>query len=265
MYYYSFHVGDYSTHTKHLTPMEDLAYRRLLDAYYVREGPLHGKPVEIARLINLREHAGEVETVLREFFREEAEGVWRHGRCDAELDRCRERTAMAAKAGRISAARRKGNGRSTDVEQALNERSTDVQRDCNGRSTTHYPLPITQDPEPNTQKNTGAARSARALAVRPDEVNEQVWTEFQALRKARRAPVTQTVVDGIRREADAAGVTLAEAMRTCVERGWQSFKADWMLNGRAGGQAKATGGFVPKSTPLGSWCAPGEDPVKYDW
>jgi uncharacterized protein YdaU (DUF1376 family) len=46
LYYYSFHIGDYSAHTKHLTPMEDLAYRRLLDACCVGEGPLRGKPAE---------------------------------------------------------------------------------------------------------------------------------------------------------------------------------------------------------------------------
>ena len=40
MNYFPFHVGDYSAHTGHLEPMEDLAYRRLLDQYYLREGPL---------------------------------------------------------------------------------------------------------------------------------------------------------------------------------------------------------------------------------
>lgn len=64
-------------------------------------------------------------------------------------------------------------------------------------------------------------------AQRPEDVTEQVWTDFAALRRQRRAPVTATVLEGIRREAKAAGISLEQALRTCVERGWQSFRADW--------------------------------------
>ena len=38
--YYPFNLGDYAAHTGHLEPMEDLAYRRLLDVYYMREEAL---------------------------------------------------------------------------------------------------------------------------------------------------------------------------------------------------------------------------------
>jgi hypothetical protein len=87
--------------------------------------------------------------------------------------------------------------------------------------------------EAEEQKKKSAPRSARARADRPEDVGVQVWDEFAALRKARRAPVTETVVAGIRREAKAAGVTLEAALRTCVERGWQSFRADWIAKNRA--------------------------------
>ena len=42
MHYFQFNIGDYASHTRHLTLMEDLAYRRLLDLYYMREGCLVG-------------------------------------------------------------------------------------------------------------------------------------------------------------------------------------------------------------------------------
>jgi len=35
--WYKFHLGDYITHTTHLSDAEDLAYRRLLDLYYMSE------------------------------------------------------------------------------------------------------------------------------------------------------------------------------------------------------------------------------------
>ena len=65
----------------------------------------------------------------------------------------------------------------------------------------------------------------------PIGVDEQVWQDFQKLRKAKKAPVTQTVVDGIRKEADKAGLTLGEALEICCKRGWQGFDASWLANG----------------------------------
>jgi uncharacterized protein YdaU (DUF1376 family) len=66
--YYPFHLGDYAAHTAHLEPMEDLAYRRMLDLYYLRECALPAEPAEVARLIRMRGNVAEVEAVLREFF-----------------------------------------------------------------------------------------------------------------------------------------------------------------------------------------------------
>jgi uncharacterized protein YdaU (DUF1376 family) len=85
MNYYPFHVGDYIAHTAHLDPIEDLAYRRLLDAYYIAEGPIEGTPEQIARLIRLRGHVEVVAAILVEFFDGSEPGFWRHARCDLEI------------------------------------------------------------------------------------------------------------------------------------------------------------------------------------
>lgn len=62
---------------------------------------------------------------------------------------------------------------------------------------------------------------------KPESVSEQVWNDFTALRTKRRAPITETALKGIQREAEKAGITLEEALSTCCERGWQGFKAEW--------------------------------------
>lgn len=62
---------------------------------------------------------------------------------------------------------------------------------------------------------------------KPESVSEQVWEDFSALRTKRRAPITETALKGIQREAEKAGITLEEALSTCCERGWQGFKAEW--------------------------------------
>jgi hypothetical protein len=66
------------------------------------------------------------------------------------------------------------------------------------------------------------------LVTRPNGVSEQVWDDFIALRKAKRAPLSQTALAGILNEADKALMTLEDALTECVTRGWQSFKAEWM-------------------------------------
>jgi uncharacterized protein YdaU (DUF1376 family) len=54
------------SHTRHLSLLEDLAYRRLLDFYFLHEQPI--KHRDAARQIGMREHEEDVLTVLNEFF-----------------------------------------------------------------------------------------------------------------------------------------------------------------------------------------------------
>lgn len=67
-------------------------------------------------------------------------------------------------------------------------------------------------------------------------IGEQVIFDFLKLRKAKKAPLTETAIDGIKREAAKARITLEDALRTCIERGWQGFKADWYANQPATGK-----------------------------
>jgi uncharacterized protein YdaU (DUF1376 family) len=103
MHYYQFHIGDYKSHTHHLSLIEDLAYRRLLDHYYLHEAPI--KQRDIARQIGMRDHEQEVLTVLDEFFMS-AEDGFIHPRADAEIAKFKE----FAEAGKRGAAKRWAKG-----------------------------------------------------------------------------------------------------------------------------------------------------------
>jgi hypothetical protein len=61
-------------------------------------------------------------------------------------------------------------------------------------------------------------------------VDSQVWSDWVAHRKAKKAPVTQTALDGIAREATKANITMQTALQTMCERGWAGFKAEWLQN-----------------------------------
>ena len=99
MHYYQFHIGDYKSHTHHLSHYEDLAYRRLLDFYFLHEQPI--KHRDIARQIGMRDHEEDVMTVLNEFFISTPEGFV-NPRADKEIKQYRE----FSEAGKRGAAKR---------------------------------------------------------------------------------------------------------------------------------------------------------------
>jgi len=72
--------------------------------------------------------------------------------------------------------------------------------------------------------------SPRKRVQPPDGVSDSVWNDFQKIRRAKKSPITDTALEGIRREAEKAGLTLEQAIKTCCERGWQGFRADWMTD-----------------------------------
>ena len=71
-------------------------------------------------------------------------------------------------------------------------------------------------------------KSSATQIEKPAGVSEQVWDDFIALRKAKRAPLSATALASISKEAEKAAMHIEEALTECVTRGWQSFKAEWM-------------------------------------
>lgn len=84
------------------------------------------------------------------------------------------------------------------------------------------------------EKNSSSLRSEEVPRKRvtpspaPGDVDAQVWTDWLALRKAKKAPVTETVIDGARREAAKAGMTFEAFLRVWCQRGSQGLQADWL-------------------------------------
>lgn len=70
-------------------------------------------------------------------------------------------------------------------------------------------------------------------ADRPESVPAQVWADWLTARRAKRAgPVTPTALARVVREAESAGVPLADAIAEAASRGWVSFRADWVAKGK---------------------------------
>ena len=232
MNYYPFHVGDYAAHTGHLEPMEDLAYRRLLDQYYLRECPLPADIEAAAKLVRMRSMKSDVEAVLREFFVLTDAG-WQHARCDAEIEKMQDKQAKARASGIASANARKSYAerarqeKPTDVE----EKPTDVERSL-GESSTDVQLPTpTPTPTPKNKEEAQAPsrkRDSSTPPARPEDVEPQTWGDWLVLRRAKKAPVSETVISGARAEAAKAGMPLDAFLRVWCTRGSQGLQADWL-------------------------------------
>ena len=94
MFYYSFNIGDYQSHTAHLSEMEDLAYRRMLDWCYLHEKPLPLDVEEVSRQIRMRTHCDCIAIVLREYFKRTDDG-YISDRVQHELSRAAEKSSKA--------------------------------------------------------------------------------------------------------------------------------------------------------------------------
>ena len=150
VHYYQFNIGDYSSHTSRLSIYEDIAYRRLLDLYYLSERPLNGCSTDVAREIGMSDSLGDVEYVLNKFFIEK-NNAWYNKRCDNEIKVYHNKQKSAKKAGVASGVARKK--KRTDVEQPLNEKRTNVEPNINHKPITnnHKDQNNTSSPKVNDQ------------------------------------------------------------------------------------------------------------------
>ena len=85
MNYYRYNIGDFNNATRHLTRIERLIYRDLIDLYYDRESPL---PLDINRIARIalvpKKELTELQNILDEFF-VKTEAGYINVRCDFEI------------------------------------------------------------------------------------------------------------------------------------------------------------------------------------
>ena len=81
----------------------------------------------------------------------------------------------------------------------------------------------------NTNKKTTQKNSFDLLAE--FGIVGQLADDFITHRKSKKATITETALNGYKREADKAGITLEEAIAIAIERDWRGFNASWNWRG----------------------------------
>lgn len=167
MNYVERHFGDWARDTVHLSMLEDGAYNRLVDLYYVREAPL---PAEVAACCRLaravtKPERDAVKSVLAEFFELTPEG-WRHKRCESEIERFRSKSGKASASARArwGAPKPQSGGNANAHPNADANASTDAMRTHSDGTSNAMPhagaggrAPTPQSPLPrNTSEPNGS-------------------------------------------------------------------------------------------------------------
>jgi hypothetical protein len=107
---------------------------------------------------------------------------------------------------------------------------------ANATATRSYVAPETETETEIQKKKIRAPRAASLPSAAPSGVSPEVWNDFKTLRAKHKAPITPTAMAGIEREAAKAGLSLEDALRTCCERSWRGFKADWLVDTSGNGK-----------------------------
>lgn len=116
----------------------------------------------------------------------------------------------------------------------------DPSHPCPKTTPTHVPDP-SHAWEPNhhrtINRTTKEPSKAHECALEGlADVDQQLVDDWKKVRLAKRAgPITATVVKGLTREAQKAGISLSEAIEICCANGWQGFRADWFSPNSRGG------------------------------
>ena len=116
MNYYSHHIGDFNSATRHLTRLERSIYRDLIDLYYDKEKPLASDIDRLARVIIARskDEIEALKCVLNEFFILDND-FYHHERCDYEIEIYKRKADTARANGRKG-----GRPRNQEITQLVN-------------------------------------------------------------------------------------------------------------------------------------------------
>lgn len=90
-------------------------------------------------------------------------------------------------------------------------------------------LPLVEASEVvETEPTSSKPKKSKTNVTKPDDVSDDLWADFLAHRKQKKAIVSERVINTIRNEAKIAGWTLEEALDEVILRDWRGFKAEWV-------------------------------------
>jgi len=248
--WYARYPADYDRKTAHLSFVQDGAYNRLLDRYYMNGGPLPADINAIYRMVRASERAERdaVVYVLAHFF-ELRDGCYHQPRADEEIAEAERIGAAKAKAGQKGAEQRWRNG-SKPIADAMAEPSTShKQIDAQSQSHTQTQgeegversraRASPSKPKPECFTGEPKPKTPRATRWPPDAVVPDDWLE---LGRRRRAEAGLTDID-LRLQARLfANYWSSKAGGSAAHMDWQKTWVNWCLKAYENGNNQRQSG-----------------------
>jgi hypothetical protein len=181
----------------------------------------------------MREHEEDVLTVLNEFFLSTDDGFV-NPRANKEIEEYRAHQGTSAYGAFI---------RDNQSLKSVVQKDVYIQHFTNGTLDTYIKTLRAQDvPIMSTSSVHDATTNHKPLTINhkpnkdsatkvacPPDVSQQVWDDWVALRKSKKAPITKTVFDGAIAEAKILGWPLEKFLAEWCSRGSQGLKAEWIV------------------------------------
>lgn len=125
------------------------------------------------------------------------------------------------------------NEKSSQGDMKKVHRGSEKSSQVGSEKSSHTKDTVTKDTIQNTvskESNSADAQKTKKLGLKDllalniDKQYAQDWLE---VRKVKRAPLTQTAINLLIKEALIAKISVNDAVRICAENSWQGFKAEW--------------------------------------
>ncbi len=225
MHYYKFNIADYRKDTGHLSTIEHGIYRQLIDWYYLDEQPIPEETQVVIRRLRLgSEEVTFLRNILDDFFVLGKTG-YTHKRIEVEIKDYQEQVEKNKNNGKLG-------GRPKKTQVVIDGLPDESQNNPN-----HKPLTINHKPK----------RESATVVACPPDVSQQIWNDWVALRKSKKAPITQTVLNGAISEAKILGWPLEKFLAEWCSRGSQGLKAEWIVKPNPADKVRLT--VAPSNEP----------------
>ena len=231
MNHYPRHIGDYLRDTGHLSLLEHGVYSRLLDLYYLNDGPIPGDIAGLCRKLGARsvDERAAVEAIVTEFFTPTEEGNLLNKRCQITIEKYKDFGKTQRE--RVMKRYSKSTAGIPPVAENLPPVASDLPPvyqpagipTINHKPETNNHKPITIDIPPNPP---AGGKGFDWFADLPEDLDtpefREAWLEWVQYRKKIKKPFPAAAAPAMWRKAQQAGVQAAiDGFETSMANGWQ--------------------------------------------
>jgi len=207
--YYPRHVGDYLRDASHLTLLEHGIYARLMDVYYTLERACDGNALALRIGVRTEEERMLMDNILRDFFYEEG-GVWRHKRCDLEIEKSKSRAQKASESASKRWSECQGNAKAMPTQ-------------CEGNANQK---PKAKSQKPNNNNNSSLRSEYKHLFAIQDF--EGVWEGYLQMRRHKKYALSPQAQKSKLRTLAQHPSRAITMLQCATEREWQGMEWGWL-------------------------------------